>query len=34
MYTGTAYGSTNHQGPLYQELAYQLSPWNTQYSPS
>ena len=34
MNTGTATGSTSRQGPLYQELTYQLSPSKTQYTPS
>jgi hypothetical protein len=34
MNTGTAIADTTAHGPLYQELAFQLSLWNTQYMPS
>jgi hypothetical protein len=34
MNTGTYCGPTSAQGPLYQELTYQLSSWKTQYMPS
>jgi hypothetical protein len=34
MNKGTTAGTTRPQGPLYQELAYQLSHWYTQYMPS